>query len=101
MISLEDCIAFSGLSEEEVAAIGEHEHIPQVAACALADYLLKQPDGDRKIRGMIVDDIEAVGARIDLWHNGSQTCIQIGLGVIADNDDGQRRRSVHAFIFRS
>ena len=58
MISLEDCIAFSGLSEEEVAAIGEHEHIPQVAACALADYLLKQPDGDRKIRGMIVDDIQ-------------------------------------------
>jgi hypothetical protein len=58
MISLEDCIAFSGLSEEELAAIGEHEHIPQVAACALADYLLKQPDGGRKIRGMIVDDIQ-------------------------------------------
>ncbi len=57
MISLEDCIAFSGLSEEEVTAIGEHEHIPQVAACALADYLLKQPDGGKKIRTMIVDDI--------------------------------------------
>ena len=27
MISVEDCIAFSGLSEDEVAAIGEHEHI--------------------------------------------------------------------------
>jgi hypothetical protein len=38
MISLEDCIAFSGLSEEEVAAIGEHEHIPQIAACTLANY---------------------------------------------------------------
>jgi hypothetical protein len=50
MISLEDCIAFSGLSEE-------HEHIPQIAACGLADYLLKQPDGGRKIRTMIVDDI--------------------------------------------
>jgi hypothetical protein len=58
MISLGDCIAFSGLSEEEVTAIGEHEHIPQVAACALADYLLKQPDGGRKIRTMIVDDIQ-------------------------------------------
>ena len=58
MISLEDCIAFSGLSEEEVAAIGEHEHIPQVAACALADYLLKLPGGGRKIRTMIVDDIQ-------------------------------------------
>ena len=50
MISLEDCIAFSGLSEDEVAAIGEHEHIPQVAACALADYLLKQPHGGEAIR---------------------------------------------------
>ena len=57
MISLDDCIAFSGLSEDEVAAIGEHEHIPQVAACALADYLLKQPHGGEAIRAMIVDDI--------------------------------------------
>ena len=57
MISLEDCIAFSGLSEDEVAAIGEHEHIPQIAACALADYLLKQPQGGKAIRTMIVDDI--------------------------------------------
>ena len=58
MISLEDCIAFSGLSEDEVAAVGEHEHIPQIAACALADYLLKQPHGDEAIRRMIVDDIQ-------------------------------------------
>jgi hypothetical protein len=58
MISLEDCIAFSGLSEDEVAAIGEHEHIPQIAACALADYLLKQPQGGKAIRTMIVDDIQ-------------------------------------------
>jgi len=58
MISLEDCIAFSGLREDEVAAIGEHEHIPQIAACALADYLLKQPNGGETIRAMIVDDIQ-------------------------------------------
>ena len=55
MISLEDCIAFSGLSEDEVAAIGEHEHIPTIAAAALADYLLKQPQGGEKIRAMIID----------------------------------------------
>ncbi|MFZ1211979.1 MAG: hypothetical protein WAO13_01090 [Pseudolabrys sp.] len=58
MISLDDCIAFSGLSEDEVAAIGEHEHIPQIAACALAEYLLKQPHGGEAIRTMIVDDIQ-------------------------------------------
>ena len=47
-----------GLSEDEVSAIGEHEHIPQIAACGLADYLLKQPHGGEAIRRMIVDDIQ-------------------------------------------
>ena len=58
MISLEDCIAFCGLDKDEVAAIGEHEHIPDIAATALADYLLKQPHGGEAIRTMIVDDIQ-------------------------------------------
>jgi hypothetical protein len=57
MISLEDCIAFSGLNKDEVDAISEHEHIPEIAAAALANYLLKQPRGGQTIRTMIVDDI--------------------------------------------
>ena len=57
MISLEDCIAFCGLDEDQVAAISEHEHIPEIAATALADYLLKQPHGGEAIRTMIIDDI--------------------------------------------
>jgi hypothetical protein len=57
MISLEDCIAFSGLNKDEVDAISEHEHIPEIAAAALANYLLKQPDGGKAIRTMIIDDI--------------------------------------------
>jgi hypothetical protein len=57
MISLEDCIAFCGLDEDEVAAISEHEHIPEIAATALAAYMLKQPHGGEEIRTMIVDDI--------------------------------------------
>src|SRR5262245_10183003 len=42
MISLEDCIGLCGLDENEVAAISEHEHIPEIAAAALANYLLHQ-----------------------------------------------------------
>jgi hypothetical protein len=57
MISLEDCIALCGLNEDEVAAISEHEHIPEIAAAALADYLLKQPHGGETIRTMIIEDI--------------------------------------------
>ena len=53
MISLEDC----GLDKDEIAAISEHEHIPEIAAAGLADYLLKQPHGGETIRTMIIDDI--------------------------------------------
>ena len=56
-ISLEDCIAFCRLDKDEVAAISEHEHIPEIAATALAYYLLKQPHGGETIRTMITDDI--------------------------------------------
>jgi hypothetical protein len=45
------------LDEDEVAAISEHEHISEIAAAALASYLLKQPRGSETIRQMIVDDI--------------------------------------------
>jgi hypothetical protein len=34
MITLEDCIAFCDLTEEEVLAIAEHEHLPEIAATA-------------------------------------------------------------------
>ena len=57
MISLEDCIGMCGLDENEVAAIAEHEHIPEIAAAALASYLLNKPHGGEAIRTMIIDDI--------------------------------------------
>ena len=57
MLSLEDCIALCGLDENEVLAIAEHEHIPEIAAAALAGYLVRQPHGGEKIRTMIIDDI--------------------------------------------
>jgi hypothetical protein len=60
MITLEDCIGMCGLTEEEVLAIAEHEHLPEIAAAALAEYLLSQAHGDDKIRDMIVDDIRHI-----------------------------------------
>jgi hypothetical protein len=57
MISLEDCIGLCGLDRDQIAAISEHEHIPDIAATALASYLLAQPHGGEIIRKMIIDDI--------------------------------------------
>jgi hypothetical protein len=57
MIALEDCIALCGLTEEEVRAIAEHEHLHEILAAALARNLLEQERGTETVRDMIVDDI--------------------------------------------
>ncbi len=63
MVTLEDCIAMCGLTEEEVLAIAEHEHIREIAAAALAQYLLCQDHGAERIRDMLKDDFRAALAR--------------------------------------
>ena len=69
MLSIEDCIALSSLTEEEVAAIAEHEHLPMIVAAELGNYLVQNPpDGSRYIKHIIRDDIAAAHARGDLAH---------------------------------
>lgn len=59
MISREDCVALCGLTPDEIAAIAEHEHVPEVAATAVGRYLLNSNHGPEDIRNMIIDDIRA------------------------------------------
>ena len=68
MITLEDCIAFSGLTEAEILAIAEHEHIPEVAAAALAQYHLSREYGAEVLRDMIVEDIRSAQGHADKEH---------------------------------
>lgn len=68
MITLEDCIGLCGLTEEEVLAIAEHEHLPEIAATALAQYLLSHKHGSEEIRDMIVDDIRQAQLGSDKEH---------------------------------
>ena len=58
MLTIEDCIGLAELSEEEVLAIAENEHIPQIAAIELGNSLMQTPDGEERIKAMILDDIE-------------------------------------------
>jgi hypothetical protein len=57
MITLEDCIAFCGATEEVVLVIAEHERIPEIVAASLASSLLSVANGTAEIRDMIVDNI--------------------------------------------
>ena len=58
MLTFEDCLALSDLTLEEIQAIAEHEHVPDIVAIELGQYIVQSPDGERRIRRIIVDDIE-------------------------------------------
>jgi aryl-alcohol dehydrogenase-like predicted oxidoreductase len=68
MISLEDCIALCGLTEEQVLAIAEHEHVPEIVATSIAHQLLTKKHGPTRVRDMIRDDIRDAIARKDFEH---------------------------------
>lgn len=68
MIALEDCLAMCDLTPEEIAAIAEHEHLPEVAAAALGSYLIHKDKGDHVVYGMIRDDIRAAIAQGSIPH---------------------------------
>jgi S-ribosylhomocysteine lyase LuxS involved in autoinducer biosynthesis len=65
MLTIQDCIELSELTEEEILAIAEHEHIPAMAALELGNYLVHTPEGQRRIKAMIVDDIELARSERD------------------------------------
>ena len=68
MISMEDCLAFCDLTEEEVLAIAEHEHMPEMIAIAYAQYLAHEDQGMKTVCSMIIDDIRAAQRRDDAVH---------------------------------
>jgi hypothetical protein len=65
MLRLEDCVALCGLSEDEVLAIAEHEHIPEIAAAELGHYLVRSSEGEMCIKSIIRDDLAHARARGD------------------------------------
>ncbi|MBI3451664.1 MAG: hypothetical protein HY057_02310 [Rhodospirillales bacterium] len=68
MLTLKDCFGLCDLTEEEIPAIAEHEHLPEVIAAELGAYLVTGPDGPPRIRRIILDDIAAAKARGDQRH---------------------------------
>ena len=58
MLSLHDCIAMSGLSEDEIAIVAEHEHLSMIVAVELGNTLLETPKGLFTLRGYIIDVLE-------------------------------------------
>lgn len=62
MLTYQDCVGLCELTEDEIRAIAEHEHLPEMVALELGQYLVQSADGQRQIRRMILDDIEKAEA---------------------------------------
>ena len=58
MLTLDECIAMSGLTEEEVAIVAEHEHLSMMVAAELGYTLLKTAKGVFTLRCYIAEVLE-------------------------------------------
>ena len=65
MLTMEDCLGLCDLTEDEIKAIAEHEHLTEIVAAELGNYLVHTPDGIPRIKAMIRDDIDRAEARGD------------------------------------
>ena len=57
MITLDDIEDMTCLTRAEIDAIAEHEHLPEVNASALAEYMMHLHHGPQKVQQMICEDI--------------------------------------------
>lgn len=53
MVTYEDCLAFAGLTAEEVDLIAAHEHLPAIVALGLGSWLAGSAAGERRLRRML------------------------------------------------
>src|SRR6185312_9992633 len=57
MLTLKDCIDLSDLSDAEVAAIAEHEHVPEIVAAEIGCELINTPAGRLVLKRFIRENL--------------------------------------------
>jgi hypothetical protein len=58
IVTVQECVDMSELSNEAIRAIAEHEHIPEVVAAELGQELLKGTGGIAEIRRMLEKNLK-------------------------------------------
>lgn len=88
MISLDDIEDMTCLSREEIAAIAEHEHLPDLDAALLGEYLMKVHHGPAQVQAMICDDIRDALHHDDLNH--ARELFAVLRGFMAEHPEAAR-----------
>lgn len=63
MLALIDCIAFSGLSPEQVDVVACHKHVPVIVAAEWAEGALDQPQGVEEVEDLLASEAMAACER--------------------------------------
>jgi hypothetical protein len=56
MLTLNDCIAFSGLSDEQLEAIARHEHLSMMLAAEMAEEMVACRSGCARLAAMLIEE---------------------------------------------
>jgi hypothetical protein len=57
MLTLNDCIGFTGLTEEQLEAIAKHEHLPMILAAEMVEDEVDSRAGCHHIETMIAEEV--------------------------------------------
>ena len=57
MLSLEDCIAFSGLTRDQLDAVACYKHLPPIIAAEWAETVLDRPQGCNEVERILEEEI--------------------------------------------
>lgn len=66
MINENDILDFCDLTRDEIHAIALHEHLSEVEAAEMGEYLMHIHHGAQRVQGMICDDIRDALHKDDL-----------------------------------
>ena len=75
MLTLQDCIGFSGLTPDQLEAVADHEHMDMIIAAEWAEVTLDQPEGEELVERMLAEEVahcesRHLGDRVDRYQAG-------------------------------
>lgn len=88
MINANDILDMTCLTREEIAAIAEHEHISDIEAAEMGDYMMHIHHGPQVVQTMICDDIREALHKGDIAH--ARALYKTLADFIADHPDAAR-----------
>ena len=77
LLTVQECVDMSELSNEAIRAIAEHKHVPEVVAAELGQEMLKSTGGIAEIQRILEEDLElAVQAGEQHMINGCKRALE-------------------------